>query len=63
MGVWSRPHPSVDVAQRTQQDGGGVRRTAGSLDALQQLLHRRLIAKRAESLQDSKQHAVTLQVM
>lgn len=57
VGVWSRPHLSVDVAQRSQQDGGGVRRTAGSLDALQQLLHRRLIAKSAESLQESTRHA------
>ncbi len=35
-------HLSVDVAQRSQQDGGAVRRAAGSLNALQQLLHRRL---------------------
>lgn len=62
--VCSRPHLSVDVAQRSQQAGGAVRRAAGRLNALQQLLQRRLqllllrrhsdrltvVVKRAESL-------------
>lgn len=36
------PHLSVDVAQRPQQADGAVRRAARCLNALQQLLHRRL---------------------
>lgn len=40
--VCSWPHLSIDVAQHSQQVGGGVWWAAGSLNALQQLLQRRL---------------------